>query len=345
VARALESSPDPVAPPAVVAEPIQPTVAADEVKPAAPDGTANEVAPPDAARPSAGTMASNAPVVPHEAVPEKAIPADSIPAPVTPAPAVVSVVAPVGMSPLSVRAAPVPLTRTIRVRVSPWRSRLLVDTILPTAPTPTSSPEPVAMLRARLLAEQEARLPRAFREVEGRFGVAIELGADLADEALMWRDDTGSRPDAAAVSGQRAEILWPAISDELERGYRLTRRDGGVVAEIRVAGNGRDFSVRTMEEARAWLRLAVRVAPSGSVGGESGADTKGVAWRNAAAGPLPFGWREVDGPVAAAERMVDVPLGSVPGAAALHAGALFDVETGWAIVADVRQAADRPLGQ
>jgi hypothetical protein len=53
----------------------------------------------------------------------------------------------------------------------------------------------------------------------------------------------------------------------------------------------------------------------------------------------------VENPSSANERGVDVPLGSVPGAAALQAGALFDLDTGWAILADVRQAADRPLGQ
>lgn len=344
LARNLESLPDPIAAPVVAVDPVAPPIPAAAVAPAAPDAADAEVPRPEVPRDPAGIVSSAAPVVPHEAVHEKVIPSVSAPTAATPAPRVIPVVAPVEVLPAIVRAAPVPLTRTVRVRVSPWRSRLLVDTILPTAPTLMSQPEPVAVLRARLLAEQEARLPLAFRDIDGRFGVAIELGAEVADEALAWQDDAGSRLEFAHVSGQRAEILWEASTDETERLYRLTRRDGGTVAEIRVAGHGRDFSVRTMEESRAWLRLAVRVASPDGTSAALGASAKGVEWRSAAAGPLPPGWREAGNP-AADERIVDVPLGSLPGAAALQAGALFDLESGWAILADVRQAADRPLEQ
>jgi hypothetical protein len=344
LARNLESSPDPIAAPVVAVEPVSPPPAA-AVTPATPPAADADVPRPEVPRVPAGTVSSPGPVVPHEAVHEKVIPFVPTPVAVVPAPAVVSVPAPVAMSPTMVRAAPVPLTRAVRVRVSPWRARLLVDTILPTTPTPMTKPEPVAVLRARLLAEQEARLPQAFRDVDGRFGVAIELSPEGANEALAWQDDTGSSPEFARVSGPRAELLWPASTDESERVYRLARRDGGMAAEVRVVGNGRDFSVRTMEESRVWLRLAVRVASSEAASPAPGASAKGVEWRSAAAGPLPLGWREVENPSSANERGVDVPLGSVPGAAALQAGALFDLDTGWAILADVRQAADRPLGQ
>ena len=344
LARDLEPSPDPIAAPVVAVESASAPKPPAAVTPAIPAGDDADPRP-EVPRVSAETVSSPVPVVPHEAVPEKVIPPVSSPVAVTPAPAVIAVVDPAGVSPTIRRPATVPLTRTVRVRVSPWRARLLMDTILPTGPTLMSQPEPVAVLRARLLAEQEARLPKVFRDVDGRLGVAIELGEEGADDALAWQDDTGSPPESAQVAGRRAELLWPASTEESERVYRLSRRDGAMVAEIRVAGNGRDFSVRTMEEARAWLRLAVRVMPSESTSAESGAGAKDAAWRSASAGPLPPGWREAESAAAADVRMVDVPLGSLPGAAALQAGALFDAETGWALLADVRQAADRPLGQ
>jgi hypothetical protein len=343
-ARSVDASPAPIAAPVAIVVPVVPPVSATEVK-TVPSDVAAAVDPrPDVARPPAETVASSVPVVPPETVPEKVIPVTPASESPTPVPAVAPVV-PVGLPSMRTRAAPVPLTRTVRVRVAPWRPRLLVDTILPTEPKLLAEPEPVAVLRARLLAEQEARLPRAFRAPEGRVGVAIELGAEFADEPMAWLDDVGARPESARVSGPRAEILWPASADGNERVFRLTRRDGAMVAEIRVAGNGRDFSVRTMEESLAWLRLAVRVAPTAAAPVEAEAGAKGFSWRSATAGPLPPGWREGESPAAGDERIVEAPLGSVPGAAALQAGALFDVETGWAILADVRQAADRPLGQ
>ncbi|MBL9209631.1 MAG: hypothetical protein JNL92_04135 [Opitutaceae bacterium] len=344
-ASKLEPSPDPIAPTVVTASPAEAPVPPADVKRPAPDGADGDVRRPEVSREAAESVSSSARVVVSETVPEKVIPATPVPAVVIPAPVVVTVPVPVNVRPVNARPAPVPLTRTVRVRVSPWRSRLLADSILPTAPTLMSQPEPVAVLRARLLAEQEARLPQAFRDVDGRFGVTLELDADIADEALTWLDEAGSPAENARVAGQQAEILWPASADETERVYRLTRRDGGMVAEVRVTGNGRDFSLRAIEQSRAWLRLAVRVTPSAAASAATSPDAKGIEWRSAAAGPLPPGWRDAQDRGAADERSVEIPLGSVQGAAALQAGALFDSETGWAILADVRQAADRPLGQ
>lgn len=271
-------------------------------------------------------------------------PTSSPAAPVEPATSseapIPAVSVPVGPLTRLTRAAPVALTRTVRVRVSPWRARLLADTILPTEPIPVARSEPVAVLRARLLAETEARLPQAMREPRGRWGVALDLGNLGVDETLTWRDADGGQPEGASVVADRAEILWAPAADGGERQYRLTRRDGAFVADVKVAADGRDFTVRTMEETRAWLLLAVGVGPL-SV---SGAAPKPFDWRSGSAGALPPGWRERENLLAASEAIAEAPLGSLPGAAALQSGALFDPESGWAIVSDIRQAADRPLG-
>ena len=266
-----------------------------------------------------------------------AAPVDPAMSPVAP---ISAASAPLGSLTRLTRAAPVALTRTVRVRVSPWRARLLADTILPTEPIPVARSEPVAVLRARLLAETEARLPQAMREPRGRWGVALDLGNPGGDETLTWLDTDGGQPDGASVNAGRAEILWAPAADGAERQYRLARRDGAFVAEVKVASDGRDFTVRTMEETRAWLLLAVGVRPL-SV---SGASPKPFDWRSGSAGALPPGWRERENLLASGEAIAEAPLGSLPGAAALQSGALFDPESGWAIVTDVRQAADRPLG-
>jgi hypothetical protein len=242
-----------------------------------------------------------------------------------------------------IRSEPVPLTRTVRVRVAPWRSRLLADAIVPTEPMPVAQPEPVAALRARLLAEAEARRPEALRAPQGRWGVALDLGPLEPGELPVWRDADGVPPSGATVTGGRAEILWAPTAGGGERQFRLTRPDGLFIAEVRVAADGRDFTVRTNEETRAWLLLAVHVAPPHLPERGAGAAAKPFAWRSGSGGSLPAGWREREGVAATGEAIAEAPLGSLPGAAALQIGALFDPESGWAIVADIRQAADRPL--
>lgn len=277
-------------------------------------------------------------------VPPTPSPAATVELTATPVPAIAPASAPVGLRTGPERTAPMPLTRTVRVRVSPWRARLLADTILPTEPILRAKPEPVALLRARLLAEKEARLPQAMREPRGRWGVALDLGNLGADETLTWLDAEGGRPEGANVTGERAEILWAPVVDDSDRQFRLSRRDGSFVAEVRVGANGRDFTVRTTEETRARLVLAVRVDASSHPVLDSGGEAKPFSWRSGSANALPSGWRERVGVGAAGETIAEAPLGSLPGAAALQTGVLFDPETGWAIVSDIRQAADRPLG-
>lgn len=262
--------------------------------------------------------------------------AASVPLPAAETAATTTVVPP-PVSP--VRVAPslgpvAPLTRTVRVRMGLWRPRLLVDTILPTAPLPVTASEPLATLRARLLAEQEARLPQALRVPAARWGVALELGATGAGEGWQWRFGPEARAEAATVTGGRAELLW-AATDGVEREFQLVRRDGALVAEVRVAANGRDFTLRTAEETGTWLRLAVG-APDGVP-----AEAPAYVWRTATTETLPPGWREAN---EAGTWRAEAPLGGQRGAAALQSCALFDPVSGWAIVMDLRQAADRPLG-
>lgn len=287
----------------------------------------------DAARPAVAAAVVVA-VTPGARTPETSAPPPVVETP-APATEVRSSVVPARSAPVApTLAAAAPLTRTIRVRAGTWRSRLLVDTILPTAPVPLAAPESLATLRARLLAEQEARLPQALREPAARWGVALELGATAATAGLHWRPGPGARPEAANVTGSRAELLWASAADSAEREFQLLRRDGALVADVRVAANGRDFTVRTTEETATWLRLAV-AAPAGA------AEAPAYAWRTATAETLPPGWREADEP---GTWLAEAPLGAQRGAAALQNCALFDPASGWAIVMDLRQAADRPLG-
>ncbi len=234
------------------------------------------------------------------------------------------------------RAIPAALTRTVRVRVTPWRTRLLGDAILPTAPVPLRQVEAVSELRTRLLAEQDARMPGAFRAPRGRLGVVLEFAADVATDALTWVDDAGAPADRGTVGRGRAEIAWE--SGQTEQVFRLRRADRSVLAELRVTGSGREFTVRTTDDTRAWLQLVVA-----SSGAEPAVSV--LSWRTATAAPMPVSWRLLEAEALRAEAGVMIPLGSQSGAVALQGCALFDAGSGWALVSEVRQAADRPLGE
>lgn len=235
-----------------------------------------------------------------------------------------------------VRALPAPLTRTVRVRVAPWRPRLLGDSILPTAPVPMRQAESVGDLRARLLAEQQSRLPGAFREPQSRVGVVLEWTETSATETLTWTNEAGAPARGGVVGGGKAEITWE--STDAGQMFRLRRSNQSVVAEVQVTAAGREFTVRTAEDTRAWLQLTVATG-----GAEPVVST--LSWRTGTGAPMPTTWRQAEVESAHPEAAVLLPLGSATGAVALQAGALFDAGSGWALVTEVRQAADRPLGE
>ena len=233
------------------------------------------------------------------------------------------------------------LTRTVRVRFTPWRLQLLEDTILPTQPVRAGQVESVAALRQRLLAEQKARLPAALRESDVLNGVVLALPRELIDETMAWRDHTGAVADNSQVKNSRAEIVWTAENAPVEHPIRLMRANGDVVAEVRQEGATRELVVRTAEEVRTWLRWLVRAAEEE---GPSERTSPRFSWRTSTGGPLPPGWEAgVEGP--RADYRLDLPIGGAMGSVALHRYALFDRVSGWALVSELRQAADRPLSE
>lgn len=178
-------------------------------------------------------------------------------------------------------------------------------------------------------------MPGAFRTPRGRLGVVLEFAADTVTETLTWTDEAGAPADRGTVGHGRAEIAWEP--GQTEHVFRLRRADRSVLAEVRVTGSGREFTVRTPDDTRTWLQLVV--AASGAE-----PEVSALSWRTATGAPQPISWRVLDAE-ARAEAGVLIPLGSQSGAVALQGCALFDAGSGWALATEVRQAADRPLGE
>jgi hypothetical protein len=111
---------------------------------------------------------------------------------------------------------------------------------------------------------------------------------------------------------------------------------------VRQEAGTRELVVRTAEGVRAWLRWIVR-ASADENGLSEGAEPR-FSWRTSTGGPIPPGWESgVEGP--RADHRLDLPIGAAMGSVALHRYALFDRVSGWALVSELRQAADRPLGE
>jgi len=243
------------------------------------------------------------------------------------------------------------LTRTVRVRLSPWKLQLLEDTILPTQPLRAGQVESVSVLRQRLFAEQRARLPVALRESEVLNGVVVVVPRDRDEGSgsLAWRDHSGAVAGGSRVVNGRAEIVWSAENAPVEHPFRLTRGNGEVLAEVRQEAATRELVVRTTEDVRAWLRWIVRAASADdnfSSGATAEADISSprFSWRTSTGGPVPPGWLP-GGEGAGADHQLDLPIGGSMGSVALQRYALFDRISGWALVAESRQAADRPLSE
>jgi len=234
------------------------------------------------------------------------------------------------------------LTRTVRVRLTSWRLQLLEDTILPTQPVRAGQAEAVSELRQRLLAEQQARLPAVLRESEVLNGVVLALPLEQAGESLAWRDHRGAVAANSKVENGRAEIVWTAENAPVEHPVRLMRANGDVIAEVRQEAVTRELVVRMVEDVRACLRWIVRAYAQEN--GLSGDASPRFSWRASTGGPVPPGWEPgVEG--AGADHRLDLPIGGTMGSVAIHRYALFDRVSGWALVGELRQAADRPLSE
>lgn len=239
------------------------------------------------------------------------------------------------------------LTRTVRVRLSSWRVRLMEDSILPTQPLRAGQVEPVAALRQQILAEQKAKLPATLTQSEVLSGLRVQIAPSDFTDGLAWRDEQGAVIADSRVESGRAEITWAAANAPVDRPVRLSGRNGVVLAEARYEPQTRELVVRTAEETQAWLRWVIRAVPGDASrvpAGDTGNNKTRFAWRTGTGDPVPTGWHISDAADANADHRVDLPLGSVFGSVAAQSCALLDHVTGWALVTEIRQAADRPLG-
>jgi hypothetical protein len=221
------------------------------------------------------------------------------------------------------------------IRVSPWKSRLVQDLILPTQPLTADEEETVEAFRKKALQEKIAQRPGSFQQPVARTGLTFEFGADEAGKNVSphWENDRDAEAPGSTATRNRAGLEWDITGPLPNASYSLGYSDGRVLARVSVDASG----VPTLKIAagvRVWCWLGVeRKAVDGSPAGKE-AETK-FEWRLLPEGTIPPSWKTDDDWAGGKGQRVDIPLDSTPARAGGYEVALVDPASGWAIARNV----------
>lgn len=208
----------------------------------------------------------------------------------------------------------------LRFRFSPWQTRLLQDTILPTHPTPRSTPAiavaTVSTLRSRVFQERQAQLPLWLDPAHVRTGYALDLPKALLP--AHWSAPRGQLPASATVIGTHAEFSWLASTKDLPASLYLVGAAGKILAAITVESDG-SGTLTTIPEILGWPWIELSLCPPHA-----------ADWQVLRGPATPPSWR----PNYETNRLDLAPGGDAPG---LHQRslAIVDAATGWALVSEL----------
>jgi hypothetical protein len=216
-----------------------------------------------------------------------------------------------------------------RIRDSAWKTRLLIDPILPTAPTGDTSLAALETLRRRLLAEQRTKMPRSFVRPQGTRGYVIDLAGAGPTGPWQWETPGTSAAFRARVTAQRAELAWNEGAALPSGTYRLTDRGGKAVVRLTIAP-GAPAVVESAPETsvRAWFQLQLDPADRAAL--------NRFKWQRTSGGNLPATWTEQDGNDFT---RIEAPIGAAAGQGQNDRFAVFDSESGWGLTGSLTQTA------
>jgi hypothetical protein len=140
----------------------------------------------------------------------------------------------------------------LQLRLTPWRLRLLPDSILPTQPTRigTSPAESPGALRTRLYREHQKKIPAAFLAPITRRGFALEL--PLPSPPVAWHLAAPSSSLVASTTAARAELSWIDTTPPPPGSrFELTTIAGHVLASVAFDADG-EAHLTFSPHLRAW---------------------------------------------------------------------------------------------
>ena len=224
---------------------------------------------------------------------------------------------------------PPELIRAVKVHVSPWRTRLLRDAILPTMPMLVGSRDEVGTLRTNLKRECETTCPADFVRVTVTHGYAIGITGNPETAGLRWeRTLLSSKRVTALAVGNHAEVTWPDEDTPVGATLELIDASDRTLARITIGPNG-----ESLMEAWSWISVRKRIVIG--LSSESGkVPCSRLAWQRASGQPLPSSWRQYITGEGKTICALEVPLQDGPSELAC---ALFDRDSGWALVGEISQ--------
>lgn len=221
--------------------------------------------------------------------------------------------------------------REVRVAVTEWRREVLADAIVPTQPRlrQAGKRSDVAVLRAALLAEQQARMPQAFQAATVLCGVEVEIPAESAPQEVQWKQEAGASSVVGAVQGRRATLRWEGSPPPAGMGWRLVDGEGREIATVRTETSG-GMNLKTTAGVRGWFWVAIT--------SKSDAAEERMEWRLRSGMAIPAEWRREAPTVSGSVGSLTIPLETSGGSDVIYPLALVHSDTGWALTSRITVA-------
>ena len=238
-------------------------------------------------------------------------------------------------------ASPAASSHRVRFHATPWRPRLVQDSILPTRPTRIGEDDTVDVMRERLFHERQLQLPVTLKNPAAQCGFAIEFPAAATGAVPpRWRDHTGAAPADATVLGTRAEFSWPSAATA-QFDCTLLADDGRELAHI--TGDPRTgVTLLMVSGVHGWPWIAIERAPADNARIAATAWAARLDWQALAGASLPSSWRRDDHWLANRGHRLNLTAGDRETGPIARTVALVDQVTGWSIVTDLEVVQESP---
>lgn len=226
-----------------------------------------------------------------------------------------------------------PLKEIRRVRATVSKPRLLHDTIIPTRPVTAAEEDAMEALRAKLLQEQNVRMPQLFRQPQLSQGFSFEYtpNSDEKKMAARWHNDAGAETEGATVNGNRAELSWSGTATVRNGSFILSYPNGRELAHVTIDEAGVPL-VKRATGIQAWYWMGIERPAVGTASPSSAQPTGALEWRMRSGEPVPATWPQDNHWREGRGQQIAIPLGLDDSMLGSYTIALADPLSDWAIV-------------
>jgi len=168
-------------------------------------------------------------------------------------------------------------TVTVAVRMAAVGARLVRDAIVATMPVRIGDEDTSETLRKKMIIDQKARLPEAFKRASMRNGLAFELPVVTTAGSYAWRAAVDLLSVKEIVHGNRAEISWDGGMPPKDMTCVLSSPDGHEVVRLIVNQSGLVL-LTVAEGVRCSLSLSVPWIGADEPNQKTEGETSRFAW-------------------------------------------------------------------